>query len=104
MINFQYLRTLSAKSAIGLAAKDKNSSFIAGGTNLIDLMKRGVTAPEKLIDINHIPLKEIKMVGTVLHIGALASNADVADSELVKKNFPLLSMALNAGASAQLRN
>jgi len=104
MINFQYLRTTSAKSALALLLKDKNSRFIAGGTNLIDLMKRGVIAPEKLIDINHIPLKEIKLVGDKIIIGALASNTAVAENPLVREKLPLLALALNAGASAQLRN
>ncbi|MCZ4243825.1 FAD binding domain-containing protein [Pedobacter punctiformis] len=104
MINFQYLRTTSAKSAIALLLKDKRSKFIAGGTNLIDLMKRGVLAPEKLIDINHVPLKQIQQIGDKIHIGALASNSAVADHPLIKEKLPLLSMALQAGASAQLRN
>ncbi|WP_431295286.1 FAD binding domain-containing protein [Pedobacter sp. P26] len=104
MINFQYLRTTTAKSAIALLVKDKNAKFLAGGTNLIDLMKRGVTAPEKLIDINHIPLKQIEQVGNKIHIGALASNSAVADHDLIKEKLPLLSLALKAGASAQLRN
>ncbi|WP_231459714.1 xanthine dehydrogenase family protein subunit M [Pedobacter sp. Leaf132] len=104
MINFQYLRTTSAKSALALLLKDKNSKFIAGGTNLIDLMKRGVTSPEKLIDINHVPLKQIELVGNKIIIGALASNTAVAENSLIKEKLPLLAMALNAGASAQLRN
>lgn len=104
MINFQYLRTTTAKSALALLIKDKNSKFIAGGTNLIDLMKRGVTAPEKLIDINHVPLKNIELIGDKIIIGALASNTAVAENSIVKEKFPLLAMALNAGASAQLRN
>jgi len=104
MINFQYLRTTSAKSALALLQKDKNSKFIAGGTNLIDLMKRGVTAPEKLIDINHVPLKQIELIGTKIHIGALATNSAVADHALIIEKLPLLSWALQAGASAQLRN
>jgi len=104
MINFQYLRTSSAKSAISLLLKDKNAKFLAGGTNLIDLMKRGVTAPEKLIDINHVPLKQIELVGSKIHIGALATNTAVAEHALIKEKLPLLSWALQAGASAQLRN
>ncbi|MFC4210760.1 FAD binding domain-containing protein [Pedobacter lithocola] len=104
MINFQYLRTTTAKSAIALLLKDKNSKFIAGGTNLIDLMKRGVTAPDKLIDINHVPLKQIEQIGNNIIIGALASNTAVAENALIKEKLPLLAMALNAGASAQLRN
>ncbi|MFD2581931.1 FAD binding domain-containing protein [Pedobacter vanadiisoli] len=104
MINFQYLRTSSAKSAISLLLKDKNAKFLAGGTNLIDLMKRGVIAPEKLIDINHVPLKQIELVGSKIHIGALATNTAVAEHALIKEKLPLLSWALQAGASAQLRN
>ncbi|MBC6110458.1 FAD binding domain-containing protein [Pedobacter fastidiosus] len=104
MINFQYLRTTSAKSALVLLQKGKNSKFLAGGTNLIDLMKRGVTAPERLIDINHVPLKQIELIGTKIHIGAMATNSAVADHALIKEKLPLLSWALQAGASAQLRN
>lgn len=104
MINFQYLRTTTAKSAAALIQKDKNSKFIAGGTNLIDLMKRGVLSPEKLIDINHVPLKQIVLTGNKIHIGALATNTAVAEHPLIKEKLPLLSLALQAGASAQLRN
>jgi len=104
MINFTFVRTATAKAAVGLVTKEKNAKFIAGGTNLVDLMKRGVTAPERLIDINGVPLKQIELAGDVLHIGALASNSAVAEHELVKLHFPLLSLALQAGASQQLRN
>ncbi|OWK70217.1 xanthine dehydrogenase family protein subunit M [Pedobacter sp. AJM] len=104
MINFQYLRTTTSKSALSLISKDKNAKFLAGGTNLIDLMKRGVATPEKLIDINHVPLKQIELVGDTIIIGALASNTAVAEHPLIKEKLPLLAMALNAGASAQLRN
>jgi xanthine dehydrogenase YagS FAD-binding subunit len=104
MINFQYLRTTTARSAVALIQKDKNSKFIAGGTNLIDLMKRGVLSPEKLVDINHVPLKQIVLSGNKIHIGALATNTAVAEHPLIKEKLPLLSLALQAGASAQLRN
>lgn len=104
MINFQYLRTTTSKSALALLSKDKAAKFLAGGTNLIDLMKRGVTKPEKLIDINHIPLKQIELKGDKIIIGALASNTAVAEHALIKEKLPLLANALNAGASAQLRN
>ncbi len=104
MINFQYLRTTTSKSALSLISKDKNAKFLAGGTNLIDLMKRGVSSPEKLIDINHVPLKQIEVIGDKIIIGALASNTAVAEHALIKEKLPLLAMALNAGASAQLRN
>lgn len=104
MINFQYVRASTAKAAVAALTKDKTAKFIAGGTNLVDLMKCGVTAPEKLVDINTVPLKQIEMINNVLHIGALATNTAVADHPVVKDQFPLLSMALQAGASAQLRN
>ncbi|WP_316767008.1 xanthine dehydrogenase family protein subunit M [Pedobacter frigiditerrae] len=104
MINFQYLRTTVVKTALGLVSKDPKAAFIAGGTNLVDLMKRGVTAPEKLIDINHLPLKQIELKNNVLHIGALVSNSALAENAIVKEKFPLLMLALQSGASAQLRN
>ncbi|PST83031.1 FAD-binding molybdopterin dehydrogenase [Pedobacter yulinensis] len=104
MINFQYLRAGSTEKALALLAKDKNASFIAGGTNLVDLMKKGVSSPDKLIDINKLPLKDISLEEGHIHIGALASNAAVADHALIREKLPLLSMALNKGASAQLRN
>jgi xanthine dehydrogenase YagS FAD-binding subunit len=104
MINFEYSRVSSVKAAIDVLAKNPTAGFIAGGTNLVDLMKKGVTAPTRLIDINNLPLKQIEETSTGLTIGALALNSDVAENELVKKNYPLLTLALKAGASAQLRN
>lgn len=104
MINFDYLRVSSAKAAIDAVNKDSNAQFIAGGSNLVDLMKRGVMAPEKLVDITSLPLKNIEQVQGAIRIGALALNSEVAESKLIQKKLPLLSQALNAGASPQLRN
>lgn len=104
MNQFQYVRPGNQKTAIDILMKDPNAKFIAGGTNLIDLMKRGVTNPQKLIDINNLPLKNIEKKAAVLRIGALALNSDVARHELIIKTHPLLSLALKAGASPQLRN
>lgn len=104
MINFEYTRSSTVKGAVDALAKNPGSGFIAGGTNLVDLMKRGVASPTRLIDINNLPLKQIEETATGLHIGALATNSEVADHDAVTKNYPLLAMALNAGASAQLRN
>lgn len=103
MKQFQYTRALTQQSAIEAIAKP-GTKIIAGGTNLIDLMKRGVTAPDKLVDINHLPLKNITATKTGLHIGALALNSVVSENSLVLQKQPLLSMALKAGASPQLRN
>jgi len=104
MINFDYVRPSTQKAAIDALNKDATSQFIAGGTNLVDLMKRGVTSPQKLIDINRLPLKGIQKRDNVIRIGALALNSEVAEDELIKARLPLLSQALNAGASPQLRN
>src|SRR2546429_5651062 len=104
MINFDYIRPSSQSSAIDALSKNPNAQFIAGGTNLVDLMKRGVTAPEKLIDINRLPLNSIEQTSNGLRIGALALNSEVAEHDLVITKYPLLSLALKAGASPQIRN
>lgn len=102
MIPFEYVRPTATKAALDAARN--GAMFIAGGTNLVDLMKRGVSAPQKLVDINQLPFKKIEETATGLHIGALALNGEVAEHPLVKNKYPLLAAALNAGASAQLRN
>jgi xanthine dehydrogenase YagS FAD-binding subunit len=104
MINFEYTRAASVKAALDMLAKNPAGSFIAGGSNIVDLMKRGVVAPDRLIDINNLPLKQIEENAEGLIIGALAINSEVAENEIVKKNYPLLAQALKAGASPQLRN
>ncbi len=104
MINFEYARVSSVKAAIDMAARNPTGGFIAGGTNLVDLMKKGVTAPTRLIDINNLPLKEIRETPAGITIGALVPNSDLSEAEIVRNNYPLLSMALKAGASPQLRN
>ncbi len=104
MINFGYAKPGTVAAAISAVSKDKTAKFIAGGTNLVDLMKRGVIAPEKLIDITGLPLKTIAQKGNVVHIGALTLNSAVAENEIIKNGLPLLSQALQAGASAQIRN
>jgi xanthine dehydrogenase YagS FAD-binding subunit len=104
MINFEYTKATSAKTAIDASLKNKDAKFIAGGTNLVDLMKKGITAPQRLIDITGLPLKNISADAKGLTIGALVANSAAAENETVKTKYPLLAMALNAGASAQLRN
>src|SRR5215207_5446808 len=104
MINFDYSKPSTIQNAIAALNKDAKAQFIAGGTNLVDLMKRGVMNPEKLIDITALPLKSVEQKGNMIHIGALALNSEVAENELIKKHLPLLSQAFKAGASAQIRN
>lgn len=104
MIQFQYVRASTSKAAVDALAKSANARFIAGGTNLVDLMKRNVMAPAKLVDINHIPLKSIEQQNGKIRIGALALNSQVANNKIILEKFPLLAQALTAGASAQIRN
>jgi xanthine dehydrogenase YagS FAD-binding subunit len=104
MNQFQYVRAAKPQAAIDAVAQDANAKFIAGGTNLVDLMKRGVMTPQKLVDINRLPFNKIEREGNGLRIGALALNSAVADDKQVRERQPLLALALNAGASGQLRN
>ncbi len=104
MINFDYVKVSSSKSAIDAVNKDATAKFIAGGTNLVDLMKRGVEAPEKLVDITSLPFNKIEEDNGIIRIGALVPNSVVAEDELIMQKLPLLSLALKAGASPQLRN
>lgn len=104
MKQFQYVRPLEASSAINALVKDPDARFVAGGTNLLDLMKRGIEAPERLIDINRLPLKDIKNTSQGFNIGGLTLNSTLAEHKDIRKDLPLLSQALLAGASAQLRN
>lgn len=104
MNQFEYIRASGKQSALNAIAKDKGAAFLAGGTNLIDLMKSGVTAPSRLIDINNLPMTAIELKGNTMQIGSLVRNSDLSDHPLVIQHFPLLSMALKAGASPQLRN
>ncbi|MCF0059151.1 xanthine dehydrogenase family protein subunit M [Dyadobacter sp. CY356] len=104
MIQFQFERTATTKATLTALANNSNAKIIAGGTNLVDLMKRNVMAPTRLIDINTVPLKNIEYKNGMTRIGALALNSQVADDKLILEKHPLLSKALNAGASAQIRN
>ncbi|CAM4076629.1 xanthine dehydrogenase YagS FAD-binding subunit [Pedobacter westerhofensis] len=104
MNNFQYKRVSSPAAAIAELSKDPAAKLVAGGTNLIDLMKYGVMAPDKLVDVNHLSFDAIKKEERSLYIGATVRNAVAAGNADVLKYQPLLSQAMLAGASAQLRN
>ena len=104
MIAFDYTRPTTIDAALAAAA-DTRARFIGGGTNLLDLMKGGVEQPDFLIDVNHLDLTAVEAIpGEGLRIGAGARNSDVANHPLVRERYPLLTMALLAGASPQLRN
>ncbi|MFK3909366.1 FAD binding domain-containing protein [Pseudomonas monteilii] len=104
MIPFAYEKPGSIEQAVRLA--DANSRYIAGGTNLVDLMKENVERPERLVDINGLDalrgVRETEQGG--VWIGALESNADLAWHPVIEQRYPLLSQAILAGASPQLRN
>jgi xanthine dehydrogenase YagS FAD-binding subunit len=103
MKQFQYIRPTTQQNVLA-ALTQPGTKIIAGGSNLIDLMKHRVMTPDKLVDINKLPLRSITSNENGIHVGSLALNSQVAEDQLIMKSFPLLSMALNAGASAQLRN
>jgi xanthine dehydrogenase YagS FAD-binding subunit len=101
---FVFTRATDATAAVQ-AASQPGASFLAGGTNLVDLMKEGVAAPERLVDINRLPLAAIEtQADGGLRLGALARNSDTANHRLVRTRFPLVAQAILAGASGQLRN
>src|SRR5262245_13221171 len=105
MINFEYARATDVADAIRQITADPDAKFIAGGTNLLDLMKYDVERPLRLIDITHLPLKTVEETENGgLRIGALVPNSDLAYHPLNEKRYPLVSSAILAGASQQLRN
>jgi xanthine dehydrogenase YagS FAD-binding subunit len=107
---FQFTRARDVSDAVKTGAKSKtaqqgaNVRYLAGGTTLIDLMKLDVETPEKVVDINGLPLNQIEQTPDGLKIGATVRNSDLANHEIVKRDYPVLSQALLSGASAQLRN
>ena len=104
MTPFQYERAGAPADAIHFAARH-GAKFLAGGTNLVDLMHLGVEAPETLVDINRLDLARVTQGGDGgVSIGALVRNSDLANHPLIKTGYPLLAQALLSGASAQLRN
>jgi xanthine dehydrogenase YagS FAD-binding subunit len=105
MIDFQYTRASDVADAVRHIAADPSARFIAGGTNLIDLMKQNVERPSRLIDISRLPLRSVEETRDGgLRIGALVPNSDLAYHPLITQRYPILARAILAGASAQLRN
>ena len=105
MNRFDYVRATTVADALRAKAADSRSRFIAGGTNLLDLMKYDVERPTTVVDISRLPLTDIEDgPDGGLRIGALVSNSRLAYDPRVQARYPLLSSAILAGASAQLRN
>src|SRR5438874_9137043 len=110
MHTFEFIRPADQAAAIATAAQSKTAQqgadvrFLAGGTTLIDLMKLSVETPARVLDINRLPLDKIEEHDGGLKIGATVRNADLAHHPTVARDYAVLSQALLAGASAQLRN
>lgn len=105
MNRFDYHRAASVEDALAALAAMSGAKLLAGGTNLVDLMKYDVEKPSRLVDITRLPLAAIESLAEGgLRLGALAANADTAYHPLVQSQAPLLASAILAGASAQLRN
>lgn len=105
MINFGYSKATDVADAVRQMAADPGAKLIAGGTNLLDLMKYEVQNPPRLIDISRLPLKTVEETANGgLRIGALLPNSDLAYHPIVSQRYPMLGSAILAGASAQLRN
>ena len=101
---FDYVRARTIDEAV-LNLREPSTRCLAGGTNLLDLMKGDIEAPARIVDINRLPLREIAPTADGgLRIGALVRNSDLANHRYVRERYPLLSRALLAGASPQLRN
>ena len=105
MKSFDYVKPASIAEAIA-AARTPGAAYLAAGTNLLDLMKGGVSRPDRLVDVTHLPgLGTIeKLADGGLRIGALVRNADLAHDAAFAKAYPAVAEALLSGASAQLRN
>ena len=102
---FTYERASDAKAAVQAAAATPGAKFIAGGTNLLDLMKLEIETPAHLIDVSRLPMSRIEPTPEGgLRIGAMTTNTQVAADATVRVRYPLLSQAIVAGASGQLRN
>jgi xanthine dehydrogenase YagS FAD-binding subunit len=101
---FDYSRVQDAGSAIARAEDARYAAFIAGGTDLMQLMKEGAATPDHLIDINALPCAAIDVGPDSLQLGALARMTDVADHPGVREQFPVVAQALLASASPQVRN
>ena len=111
MQSFEFLRAQDASAAVAASARSNTAQqgasvrFVAGGTTLLDLMKLNVERPLQVVDINRLPLDKIEpLPDGGLKIGATVRNADLAQDPIVRRDYAVLSQALLAGASAQLRN
>ena len=106
---FKYTRAEDAANAVQTVSANNNSKFLAGGTNILDLMKEDVERPDELVDVTRLNFTQIKTISDGANkggvsIGGLGKNTDAANHPLVRQNYPLLTQAILAGASGQIRN
>ena len=106
---FKYTRANDAGAAVQTASANANAKFLAGGTNIIDLMKEDVMRPDELVDVTRLNLTQVRTIDTGANkggvaIGGLGKNTDAANHPLIRQNFPLLTQAIVAGATEQIRN
>ncbi|HEY0048323.1 MAG TPA: xanthine dehydrogenase family protein subunit M [Pyrinomonadaceae bacterium] len=101
---FKFSKASDAGNAVQAVSANEEAKFIAGGTNILDLMKEGVENPSELVDVSRLALTQIRANGNGVSIGALAKNTDTANHPLIRQNYPLLTQAILAGASQQIRN
>lgn len=101
---FVYDRPADVASALAAVTADPDAAFLAGGTTQLDLMKDGVWAPDRLVDITRLPLRGVTVEGDVLRVGALTTMEELAADPTVTHRLPVVRQALLAGASTQLRN
>jgi xanthine dehydrogenase YagS FAD-binding subunit len=101
---FKFMTANEADVAVQTVSANNEAKFIAGGTNLLDLMKDGIESPNQLVDVTRLNLTQIKSIPNGVSIGSLAKNTDTANHPLIRQNYPLLTNAILAGASGQIRN
>ena len=106
---FKYSKATDANSAAQMLTANQNAKFLAGGTNIIDLMKEDVERPDELVDVSRLNLTQVKNITDGANkggvsIGGLGKNTDTANHPLIRGNYPLLTQAILAGASQQIRN
>src|SRR5262245_9602814 len=105
MKRFTYVRAADVATALRAVAAAPGAKFLAGGTNLVDLMRENIEQPDMVVDISALPLSGVtELTGGGVRIGALARNSHVAANPVIRTRYPVLSQALLSGASAQLRN
>src|SRR5579863_4792027 len=104
MRNFSYVRAATPQEAFTILSTLPNAKYLGGGTNLVDLMRENIERPEALIDVTRLPAGITETTDGGVSIGAAVKNTAVANHQLIRQRYPLLSQAILFGASGQIRN